>query len=110
MGLQVGLPCVLDSRFERDDQDTSSSETFGELIGRKGLAEAHLRIPQEPWHHAWVLAPDRLIVILSPLDGEGLLGSHRERLEVRAGKLYSGAQLDDRRPNVIRSAAHPLSC
>ena len=98
VGLQVGLPGVLDRRLEGHHQHLLGAELLGELVGGEGLAEAHLGVPQEARHRVRVLVPDRVEVGVRLVDGLGLLRPHRERLVVGAGELQPGAQLGDRRP------------
>ena len=87
VGLEVRLPGILHGGLERDHEHPLGAELLGELIGGEGLAEAHLRVPQETRDGVHVLLPDRVEVGVGLVHGLGLLRAHRERLVVRAGEL-----------------------
>ena len=77
MGFKVGLPRILHGGLERDDQHPLGPHFLGKLIAGKGLAEAHLRVPEEARHRLGILLPNRLEI------GVGLV--HRLSL-FRAGR------------------------
>lgn len=109
MGLQVGPPSVLDRGLERHHEHTLRTQALRELVGGEGLAEPHLRIPQESRCCHGVLGPDRLEVPLSLLDRARLLRTHRKRLMMRAAEHHALPQFGDRREDIVGRASHPLT-
>jgi hypothetical protein len=81
---------------------------FGELVGGEGLAEAHLRVPEEARDGVHVLLPDGVEVGVGLVHGLGLLAAHREGLVMRAGEPLAGAQFGEHGLHVGDRAAHPL--
>ncbi len=108
MALEVGLPGVFDGRLEGDDEHAPGLETFGEVIGGEGLAETHLRVPEELGHGIRVFGPPVLEVGVGLLDGTLLLVAHAEGRVMRAGVGLAGAQFGDRGEHVVDRAPHPL--
>ena len=108
--LQIGLPGILNCGLEGHHEGTLGAEPLGQLVGGEGLPKAHLGVPQEPWYRVRVLGPDGLVVALGLIDGADLLRAHRERLVMGAAELHARTQLNDRRTDIVRGAAHPLSC
>ena len=107
--LQVGLPGVLHCGLEGDHEDAFGAEPLRELVGGEGLPEAHLGVPQEPWHRVRVLGPDGLVVALGLVHGAGLLRAHRKLLMMGSTELHACAKLSDRRAHIVWGAPHPLS-
>ncbi len=88
VGFEVRLPRILHGGLEGHHQHALGAEFLRELIGGEGLAEAHLRVPQEARDGVHILRPDGVEVGVRLFDGLGLLlGAHRESLVVRAGEL-----------------------
>lgn len=108
MGFEICLPRILHGGLEGHHERARGPEFPGELIGGEGLAEAHLRVPQEARDGVHVLLPDGVEVAVSLFHGGALLGAHRERLGVRAGELLPGAQLGEDGLQVLDRAAHPF--
>ena len=81
---------------------------FGELVGGEGLAEAHLRVPQEARDGVHILLPDGVEVGVRLVHRLGLLPAHREGLVMRAGEPLARAQLGEHGLHVLDRAAHPL--
>ena len=77
---QVRLPRILDGGFEGHHEDALGAELLGELVGGEGLAEAHLRVPEEARDGVHILLPDGVEVGVGLVHGLGLLPAHRERL------------------------------
>ena len=105
---QVFMPSVLHGRFEGHDQHTFCTHAFGELVGGKGLAEAHLGVPQETRDRIRILFPDGVVIGESLLNSTRLLRAHREGLVSLARVLHASAQLHDSGEYVGGLAAHPL--
>ena len=105
---QVFTPGVLDGRFEGHHQHAFGAHAFGELVGGEGLAEAHLRVPQEARDRTRIFFPDGVVIGKSLFDSTGLLGAHREGLVALARVLHPGAQFRDSSEHISRLAAHPL--
>ena len=95
VGFEVGLPGVLDGGLEGHHEHALGAELLGELVGGEGLAEAHLRVPEEARDGVHVLLPDRVEVGVRLVHGLGLLAAHREGLVMRAGELLARAQLGE---------------
>ena len=93
VGFEVGLPRILDGGLEGHDEHALGAELLGELVGGEGLAEAHLRVPQEARDGVHVLLPDRVEVGVRLVHGLGLLAAHRERLVMGAGEPQARPQL-----------------
>ena len=108
VGFEVGLPRILHGGLEGHHQHALGAELLGELVGGEGLAEAHLRVPQEARDGVHVLLPDRVEVGVRLVHRLGLLAAHREGLVMRAGELLPGAQLGEHGLHVRDRAAHPL--
>jgi hypothetical protein len=108
VGFEVGLPGILHGGLERHHQHPLGAELLGELVGGEGLAEAHLRVPEEARDGVHVLLPDGVEVGVRLFDRLGLLPPHRERLVMRAGEPLPGAQLGEHGFHIRDRAAHPL--
>ena len=109
MGEQVRLPRILHRRLERHDENALGTQLPGKLVGRERLPEPHLGVPQEARDGVQVLAPDGMEVGVRLVDRCALLRPHRERRVVRPGKLLAGAQLRDRRQDVVDTTPDPLA-
>jgi hypothetical protein len=101
VGFEVRLPRILDGGLEGDHQHALGAELLGELVGGEGLAEAHLRVPEEARDGVHVLLPDGVEVGVRLVHGLGLLAAHREGLVMRAGEPLAGAQLGEHGLHVL---------
>ena len=108
VGFEVRLPRILDGGLEGHHEHALGAELLGELVGGEGLAEAHLRVPEEARDGVHVLLPDRVEVGVRLVHRLGLLAAHRERLVMRAGELLARPQLGEHGLDVGDRAAHPL--
>ena len=86
VGFEVRLPRILHRGLEGHHEHALGAELLGELVGGEGLAEAHLRVPEEARDGVHVLLPDRVEVGVRLVHGLGLLPAHREGLVMRAGE------------------------
>ena len=77
---QVFLPCRLDGWFERQHEYMLPSHAQGQLIGGKGLSEAHLGIPEEMSSKSLIgfVGSKRPEICRSLSDRLFLFGSHLE--------------------------------
>ena len=79
---EVGLPRILDGGLEGHDEHALGAELLGELVGGEGLAEAHLRVPQEARDGVHVLLPDasgsRRASCSPPRPARGASGTSRD--------------------------------
>ncbi len=108
VGFKVGLPRILDRGLEGHHQHPLGAELLGQLVGGEGLAEAHLRVPEEARDGVHVLRPDRMEVVVRLVHGLGLLPAHREGLVMRAGELLAGAEFGEHGLHIGDRAAHPF--
>ncbi len=108
MGFEVRLPRILDGGLEGHHEHALGAELLGELVRGEGLAEAHLRVPEEARDGVHVLLPDGVEVGVRLVHGLGLLAAHREGLVMRAGEPLAGAQFGEHGLHVRDRAAHPL--
>ena len=109
VGLEVGLPGVLDGGLEREHEQTLHAHALGELVGGEGRAEAHLGVPEERGLvvRAGLLAA--LEVGLRLLDGLLLLGAHVEVLGAQGLVVAAVAHLKPGVAHVVGRAAEPLA-
>lgn len=77
---QVLTPCGLHRRFEGEDQHTLHAHFLCKLIGRKGLAEAHLGVPQEFRCSAAAFLIGRFEIPHRHVNGKFLFRTHGEGL------------------------------
>ena len=77
---QILAPCSLYRRFEGEDQHTLHSHFLCQLIGRKGLAEAHLGVPEEFRRSAAAFLIGRFEILHGHIHGVFLLRTHGEGL------------------------------
>src|SRR4051794_16556963 len=109
MGLQIGLPRVLDGGLESGDKHARSTESFSQLVGGEGLAEPHLRVPQKPWDSVEIFCPNRVVVIERLVPRFPLLTAHLERLMMGTCEPKALPQFSHRRFDVVGGATHPLA-
>ena len=108
MASEVLVPRVLHCRLERHHEDTLGPHALGELVGREGLAETHLGVPQEARHSVGVFCPDRLVIVDGLLHRSRLLWTHWKGLVVATREDPTFTQFRNRRKNVARLAPYPL--
>ena len=107
--LEVGLPRVLDRGLEGQHEHATHVHPLGELVGGKGLAKAHLGVPEELGR---VVASRKLAapeVRHGLLDGVALLGAHPKVLGATILVVAAVADLEPGVAHVIDRAAEPLS-
>ena len=106
---QILAPRRLDGRLECQHEDALRPEPFGELIGGEGLAEAHLRVPQELRRSPDALLHRRALVIANGLlDRGALLRTHLEVKRSLLDIVNAIADRDPRRANGAHAALEPL--
>ena len=108
MGFEIGLPCILDSGLKGQHQHPLCTEFLGEFIAGEGLAETHLRIPEEARDCGFILLPAGMIVGVGLFHRLRLFLARREILMVGAGELLPRAQLGQRGFHIRDCAGHPF--
>ena len=78
MIFEVRLPRVFHRGLERHHEYPLRAKLLGELVGGKGFAEAHLRVPQETRDGVHVFLPAREEVGVRHLHRFGLFAAHRK--------------------------------
>ena len=76
MTFKVRLPRIFHRRLEGQHQHPLGAKLLRELVGGEGLAEAHLRVPQETRDGMLILRPDRVEIIERLVDRLGLFTAH----------------------------------
>ena len=109
VALKVLAPGILNGRLEGKHQYALHIHTAGKLVGGKGLAKAHLGIPQELGYAAVTGLLAHAEIRLGLVDRCKLFGTHCEVLGALA--LVTGAitNLQPCATHVIRRAAEPLA-
>ena len=108
MVFQIGLPRGLHGRFEGQNQHAPPAHALGQLVGGKGLAEAHLGVPQEVGRLVRLLLVEGLKVFGRLGHRLGLLRPHDEVERAILGLRSSLAQGQHRRPHLGHVALEPL--
>ena len=109
VALEVLLPGALDRRLEGEHEHSAHAHGLGELVGREGLAEAHLGVPEELGRALGALGAHGLEVLARAADGLGLLRAHGEVLVALLGVVGAVAHGDPSGANVVCCAAVPLA-
>ena len=89
MAFKVGLPCILDCRFEGDDQNPLCAKLFGQLVGGKRLAKAHFRVPEESRNRVHVFGPTGMKIGMRDVNRFCLFPTHVECLMMRSAEFLS---------------------
>jgi len=108
MGFKIRLPSILHGGFEGQHQHAASSHLLRQLVGGEGLAEPHLRVPEEAWDGGGVLLPAGLIIGIGLLDSACLLVARRKILVMGAGELLAGTKLRQHGFQVRDRTLHPF--
>ena len=83
MGFKIGLPRIFDGGLECQHQHPLCAQLLGKLISGEGLAETHLRVPEEMRNGVGVLLPAGMGIGVGLFDGPHLFLARREILVVR---------------------------
>ena len=109
MGFEVRLPRILDRGLEGHHEHALGAELLGELVGGEGLAEAHLRVPEEARDGVHVLLPDASgSRRASCFTASACSRRIAKRLVMRAGEPLPRAQFGEHGLHVLDRAAHPF--
>ena len=105
---QIFTPCGLHRRFEGEDQHTLHAHFLCQLIGRKGLAEAHLGVPQEFRRSAAAFLIGRFEILHGHIHGVFLLRTHGEGLCTLLNIFRTGLNGHNSGLHVVQRAFEPL--
>ena len=105
---QILTPCGLHRRFEGEDQHTLHAHFLCQLIGRKGLAEAHLGVPQEFRRSAAAFLIGRFEILHGHIHGVFLLRTHGEGLCTLFDIFRTGLNGHNSGLHVVQRAFEPL--
>ena len=105
---QVLTPCGLHRRFEGKNQHTLHAHFLCQLIGRKGLAEAHLGVPQEFRRSAAAFFVCGFEILHGDVHGVFLLRTHSEGLGALFDVFRTGLNGHDSGPDVVQRTLEPF--
>ena len=105
---QILTPCGLHRRFEGEDQHTLHAHFLCQLIGRKGLAEAHLGVPQEFRRSAAAFLISRFEILHGHIHGVFLLRTHGEGLCTLLNIFRTGLNGHNSGLHIVQRAFEPL--
>jgi hypothetical protein len=106
---EVLLPSRLDGGLEGENETRREAHVLGELVGGEGLAEAHLRVPEELRRACAALASSTELkyssVLCTAASCSGRMLKSRVRRSTFSGPVAHG---DVGSPHVVDGAAEPL--
>ena len=108
MAFQVGLPSIFHRWLESQYQHALGTQLLGQLVGGKGLAKAHLGVPQKAWRGIRILGPDGLVVVQRLVHRLGLFGAHAKSLVVSTCEPLASAQFCEHGLDVFDRATDPF--
>ena len=105
---QVFLPGMSHSRLEREHQHAPPSHAPRQLIRSKGLAEAHLAVPEE-MRHALAFTPVTVEIGCRLVYSRLLLRAHTESLVASPCRVFALSHCHYCSLDLLGSAAKPLA-
>ena len=109
MGDQILPPCGFDGRLEGEDENPLKAHFLCQLIGGKGLAEAHFGVPEELGDAGGGFQLGGAEIGDRFQNGVFLLGTHPEVMDTLFFVVGPGLDRDPGSPDIVDGAAEPFA-
>ena len=105
---QIFAPRGFHGGLEREHQHALCAHLFGKLIGRKGFAKAHFRVPKELRRAVRVVLLCRNIIVHGALHGGSLFRAHAKSRGAGTLQTNAGFQLVHGGDDIFDGAVEPF--